>query len=295
MAESSASIGRYHGTPHLEALEFDCQDGIDEFPHLSHLWQGVRKGGPKERRLRKVMSMIPDTRKESMYGLRVENVALDVDMDKEVLPLFAQFGEIGAFYRPTDTSKHIPTKYVFIRYLEPGCAERAMEALQGRKMGHLDLLPIRVKEAKQVSFFTFDTGYITNEALDTPLVQQTWFDSSLPKNHYQVKREEELKKADETYTLRIDDLDPKISPENLRDIFKQYGELSSIYYPYDLRNRKYRGFAFVRFIRQQDAITAWKDLHNVNLGLGRNIQISASIPKHYFNMDESDEAGHVNG
>ena len=269
-------------------LHCDSANGIDEFPHLSHLWHGVRKGGPKEKRLRKVISMIPDTRTENMYGLRVENVALDVDMEQELLPLFGQFGEIGAFYRPTDTSKHMPTKYVFVRYLEPGCAELAMEHLQGRKFGHLDSLPIRIKEAKQVSFFTLDTGYITNEALDTPLVQQTWFDSSLPENHYQVKHEEELKKVDEVYTLRVDDLHEKISPENLRDLFKQYGEICSIYYPFDLRTRKYRGFAFIRFLKQEDATAAWRDMHNVNLGLGRNIQITPSIPRHYFGMDESD-------
>jgi len=269
-------------------LHFDSPNGIEEFPHLAALWAGVRKGGPKEKRLRKVISTIPDTRKENMYGLRVENVALDVDMEKELLPLFALYGEIGAFYRPTDTSKHVPTKYVFVRYIEPGCAERAMDALQGRRFGHLDVLPIRIKEAKQVSFFTLDTGYITNEALDTPLVEQTSFDSSLPANHYHVKHEEELKKVDEVFTLRVDDLHEKISPENLRDLFKQYGEVCSIYYPFDLRNRKYRGFAFVRFLRQQDAMVAWKDLHNVNLGFGRNIQITPSIPAHYFSMDESD-------
>ena len=273
-------------------LNFDSPNGIEEFPHLNHLWRGVRKGGPKEKRLRKVISMIPDTRKENMYGLRVENVALDVDLEVELLPLFAEFGEIGAFYRPTDTSKHIPTKYVFVRYIEPGCAEIAMEALQGRKFGHLDSLPIRIKEAKQVSFFTLDTGYITNEALDTKLTEQTWFDSSLPSNHYQVKRQDELKliSPDEVYTLRVDDLHEKITPENLQDLFRQYGELSSIYYPFDLRSRKYRGFAFIRFLRQADAIAAWKDLHNVNLGLpgSRNIQITPSLPPRYFSMDESE-------
>lgn len=230
--------------------------------------------------------MIPDTRKENMYGLRVEQVALDVELD-ELLAEFSEFGEIGAFYRPTDTSRHIPTKYVFVRYVHPGCAELAMEALQGRKFGKDIPTAILIKEAKQVSFFTLDTGYITNEALDTKLVHVAHFDSSLPDNHYQVKHEEELKKADDVFTIRIDDIHEKISPENLRDIFRQYGEVSSIYYPYDLRSRKYRGFAFVRFIRQADAVTAMRDMHNVNLGYGRNIQIAPSIPSHYFSMDES--------
>ena len=271
-----------------EPLNFDSSDGIDEFPHLSFLWTGVRKGGPKEKRLRKVISMIPDTRLEKMAGLRVENVSYEVDLE-ELRTVFAQYGEIGAIYRPTYTSRHIFTKYVFVRYLDPGCAELAMEALQNKRFGK-DEMPIHIKEAKQVSFFTNDTGYITNEALDTFEVKDKFFDSSLPSNHYQVKHEEALKAADEVYTLRIDDLHATITPENLRDIFRQYGEVASIYYPYDLRNRKYRGFAFVRFLQQRDAETAWQDLHDVNLGLpgGRCIQIRPSLPATYMSMNESD-------
>jgi len=287
-SQSQSSTRLDRSSLRFDDLIFDSANGIDEYPHLSHLWGGVRKGGPKEKRLRKVISMIPDTRKENMYGLRVENVSLDVELE-DLLKAFEHFGEIGAFYRPTDTSRHIPTKYVFVRYLHPGCAEMAMEALQGRKFG-VDGggSPICIKEAKQTSFFTFDTGYITNEALDTKEAVEKFFDSSLPETHYQVKHEEELKKADEVYTIRIDDLHESITPENLRDLFRQYGEISSIYYPFDLRNRKYRGFAFVRFIRQQDAVLAWRDMHNVNLGVGRNIQVTPSIPSSYFSMDESD-------
>lgn len=286
---ASSSPTRSGGVPPAAAtLNFDSTDGIVEFPHLSFLWTGVRKGGPKEKRLRKVISMIPDTRKEKMYGLRVENVSHTVELE-ELRAAFARFGEIGSMYRPTDTSRHEFTKYVFVRYLEAGCAELAMEALEGAQFG-TDGSAIRIKEARQVSFFTNDTGYITNEALDTFEIKDRFFDSSLPSNHYQVKHEEALKAADEVYTLRVDDLHASITPENLRDVFRQYGEVASIYYPFDLRNRKYRGFAFVRFLQQRDAEAALEDLHDVNMGLpgGRAIQLRPSLPCSYFEMNESD-------
>ena len=47
---------------------------------------------------------------------------------------------------------------------------------------------IKVKEAEQHHFFTQDTGYITNEALDSVVVAAKKFDPSLPSNHYAGKR-----------------------------------------------------------------------------------------------------------
>ena len=34
-------------------LTFDYLSGEEEFPHLKQFWRNVRKGGPKEKRLRK--------------------------------------------------------------------------------------------------------------------------------------------------------------------------------------------------------------------------------------------------
>jgi len=264
-------------------LTFDYVEGIVEYPHLSHLWKGVRKGGPKEKRLRKVISTIPDTRKESMAGLRLENVLEEVeigDLERD----FSRFGSIGDIFRPTMQHDMRPAKYVFIRFHEKGSAEAAMEALQGAVYHGA---AIRIKEAKQESFFTNDTGYITNEALDTPLLNEKFFDSSLPKNHYSVKRTEALKTLDEVYAIRVADLDTAITPENLREIFAPFGEIASIYYPFDLRARAYRGFAFIRYVKQQAAANAWQSLDGVNLGVGRNITITPSVRPRYFGQDES--------
>jgi hypothetical protein len=63
----------------------------------------------------------------------------------------------------------------------------------------------------QDSFFTQDTGFITNEAFDTPKMVENHFDSSMPQDHWTRKRREEVKSTAVQYTLRIDDL-----PESIR-------------------------------------------------------------------------------
>ena len=58
----------------------------------------------------------------------------------------------------------------------------------------------------QDSYFTQDTGFITNEAFDKPRVVVDNFDGSLPSNHYEIKRKLALAKAEQVYSIRIDDL-----------------------------------------------------------------------------------------
>ncbi len=273
------------------ALTFDYKSGEDEFPHLKAFWRNVRKGGPKEKRLRKVISMIPDTRKDEMIALRLENVYIYTP--SEVLyDAFSAFGEIGDFFRPTNTQTMMPTQYCFIRYLEAGPAEVAMSQMQGKKFGGYyggiwDEAPIYIKKAKQESFFTQDTGYITNEALDSVKVEEKYFDPSLPPTHRAVKRADAIRHNDEVWTLKVSDVPDVITPEMLHKLFGVYGEISNIYMPMDLKTRKFRNFAFVRFVDKICAVRAWKDLDDVNLGVGRNIRVEKSYPATYFNGDET--------
>ena len=73
----------------------------------------------------------------------------------------------------------------------------------------------------------------------------------------------------------------------LKKLFECYGEVSNVYQPMDLKTRKFRNFAFVRFPDKRCAVNAWKDLDDVNLGVGRNIRVEKSFPATYFGMDET--------
>ena len=183
----------------------------------------------------------------------------------------------------------------FIRYLDKGNAEKALEELQGATFGGFSLggiwheQKIIIMEAQQKSFFTQDTGYITNEALDSVQVADKFFDSSLPANHYAVKRADAIKNSDETYNLKVSNIPPQITKEMLLDLFGVYGEIASIYVPMDLKTRKFRNFAFVRFMDKGAASKAWSELENVNLGVGTNITVLPSFVPTYFSMNESEE------
>ena len=273
-------------------LTFDYMSGEDEFPHLKPFWRNVRKGGPKEKRLRKVISMIPDTRKDEMVCLRLENVYTFTE--SEVLyEAFEKFGLIGDFFRPTNTQTMLPTQYCFIRYLEEGPALEAFQQLDGAKFGGYsnggiwDETRIKVKRAKQEHFFTMDTGYITNEALDSIKVEEKVFDPTLPDTHYATKRADAIRHNDEVWTLKVSDIPEQITPEMMYKLFGAYGEVSNIYQPMDLKTRRFRNFAFVRFMDKKCAVLAWKDLDDVNLGVGRNIRVEKSFPATYFGMDET--------
>lgn len=70
---------------------------------------------------------------------------------------------------------------------------------------------------------------------------------------------------------------------------REFGEVASIYYPMDLRRRAPRGFAFVRFARPESAAAAVAKLHGANLGVGRDLTVTAvqSGKPSYFSQDES--------
>jgi RNA recognition motif-containing protein len=220
-----------------------------------------------------------------MYSLHVSHKTLD-DVDTEdILKRFRPFGQIGDVFRPTMLHKRRPAKHLFVRYLSKADADRALEALNGQR---IDGRVWQVEFAKQEHNFTQDTGFITNMHLDTPITVPVEFDSSMPSAHYQKKREEAVKEVDVVFSLRVDDLALDITPEELRFVFERFGEIVSIYYPFDLKARTYRGFAFVRFIRYQSAKNAMDTLHDTNIGKGRNILITWAKQPRYFSQDESD-------
>lgn len=77
-------------------------------------------------------------------------------------------------------------------------------------------------------------------------------------------------------------------PERLEEIFSEFGEVTSIYYPMDLKSRKPKGFAFVRYGHYGPAQRAVESLHDTSISEGRNIQLSIIHSKTYLSQDESD-------
>ena len=59
---------------------------------------------------------------------------------------------------------------------------------------------------------------------------------------------------------------PAHRPERLREIFSAFGFISTIYYPVDLRSRRTRDFALVRFIEEKDAREAQRRLDGQDVG-----------------------------
>lgn len=96
-----------------------------------------------------------------------------------------------------------------MRYVRKDDADDARESMHQRLFFYKK---ITVHEANsQDSFFTQDTGFITNQLFDVPVVKVDNFDPSLPPEHYTVKRQRELKYADKVYNVRVDDF-----PINMR-------------------------------------------------------------------------------
>ena len=249
-----------------------------------------RKGGPKEARLYRRKLMTNANAKvnfdvEHLFTIRLSGVSPEVPTNF-IRSHFSQYGEIGDLYRPADLGRSIvPCQYIFIRYNTKEAAEKAIRQMDGR---YLYGKEIRVVMAIQNSFFTQDTGYMTNESLDKKVVVISKFDSSMPIQHHIVKREEEIKEVEVTFNLRVDDISPSIPVETIRDIFKQFGEISSVYYPINLKTKLYRGFAIIRYLECNDAERAMNEMNNTNLcGIGRRISVTWSSSKSYFGQDES--------
>jgi RNA recognition motif-containing protein len=129
--------------------------------------------------------------------------------DEEVKEVFKEFGEIIEYRRSMNLARHKPSPFAFIRYPDEHSAWRAIEEHDNK---YLWTNKISVTEGnKQQSYFTQDTGFITNEEFDVPKIPPPDFDSSLPENHWEMKRKADLKHNLDTFSVRIDDLDPHIT------------------------------------------------------------------------------------
>ena len=179
-----------------------------------------RKGGPKEARLYRVRDMANlerDPLFDTYTPIRVSNVDPETATET-VYEIFSRYGKIGNIFRPTSKSfSLVPAPYIFVRYVTKESADIAIREMNGKMIKNRQIF---VVTAEQDSFFTMDTGYITNEALDHPEVPKPPFDTTLSSSHYSHLRAEEIRDLDVTFNIRVDDIHPHITPEILRHVFR---------------------------------------------------------------------------
>lgn len=131
-------------------------------------------------------------------------------------------------------------------------------------------------------------GLINHEYPFPPKVEEE-FDSSMPYNHYQMKRQEALKHTDQQlFTVKVEDIHPEITKEMLMEIYTNFGDVASIYQPVDLQhNCRPLGLAFIRYTTRSAAEQAVKETNGANLGIGRDLIVSLSENRSYFSQNES--------
>lgn len=118
------------------------------------------------------------------------------------------FGEIFALGIPENLDNHEQKGFAFVTFKREEDANRCVDEVhQTEFMGHI----IRAVHARQESFFTQDTGYITNESLDHVAESVGEFDSSMPANHYEVKYRNRPLDQRTLHTVKVDNLAPNMT------------------------------------------------------------------------------------
>ncbi|CAH1793845.1 unnamed protein product [Owenia fusiformis] len=74
------------------------------------------------------------------------------------------------------------------------------------------------------------------------------------------------------FSLKVDNLTYRTTPEELKRHFSKHGEVGDIYIPRDRHTKDSRGFAFVRYYDKRDAEEAMDDLDGFVLD-GRELRV----------------------
>lgn len=77
--------------------------------------------------------------------------------------------------------------------------------------------------------------------------------------------------------LFVGNLPWKVSEDELRDVFGQYGEIEDLIILKDKETGKAKGFGFVTYKESADADAAIEKLNNFELD-GRNISVMEALP-----------------
>ncbi|MFP4091846.1 MAG: RNA recognition motif domain-containing protein [Cyclobacteriaceae bacterium] len=78
--------------------------------------------------------------------------------------------------------------------------------------------------------------------------------------------------------IYVANLNYKVQDENLRELFEEYGEVSSAKVISDRETGKSRGFGFVEMPDENDALTAIEELDGVEIE-GRVIKVNKARPR----------------
>ncbi len=121
---------------------------------------------------------------------------------------FARFGEIVRCAIPENLSTKQQTGIAFVTYKYENAANAAIAAMHDSEfMSHI----IIVTKASQNSFFSQDTGFITNATLDKKVADQVEFDSTMPAAYYEAKYRNRPIDTKNLLTVKVDGLGPKTS------------------------------------------------------------------------------------
>lgn len=81
------------------------------------------------------------------------------------------------------------------------------------------------------------------------------------------------------YTIRVDCLSYVTTKEDLVDIFAKYGDIGDICIPFNKKTGDPRGFAFVRFFYEHDALAAIEMTDGRSVINGKTISVSPDTHK----------------
>ncbi len=69
-----------------------------------------------------------------------------------------------------------------------------------------------------------------------------------------------------------------LTEEDMRDVFAPYGELESVKLIIDRMTGRSKGFGFVKFVNEEDALKALEELNEKEVD-GRNIKVTVARPR----------------
>jgi len=226
----------------------------------------------------------PDIDLQRCTSLKVSGLAEEVDTE-DLKELFATYETLMDVYIPMNLRTRHHRGFAFIRFRWKDEADACMLSFSGHNLKGSEL---KIDYAVQNSFFTQDTGYITNEALDSLPERGSDFEPGMPDAHFETLRYLNRDLSDQI-TIRVGNLGhgDEVNEAVLRDTFEEFGELASVYRPFDkgFSPIRLRDFAFVRFIRKSDGETAAKEMHLKWL-MGRELHIN--IPKIVENFSQNE-------
>lgn len=249
-----------------------------------------RKGGPKEARM-KARGLALDLYPAATFTLRFSNLPKWITME-QLRTDMSRFGEVLSAAVPTNMQTKEKKGYGFVEFKYEEDAQSCINALNENDYeGNV----IGVCMAIQESIFSQNTGYITNEHLDFRVEEEAEFDSSMPESHYEVKYRNRPMDVANLVTVKVDNLSPHTSAEQLREIFSQFGEIATCRRPVNFTKKQYHPFCFIKFMVPECAYAAVKAMNETWLADDKQLdepqQIFVSIIKQtsYYGQDESTE------